>query len=84
MQTSKAVIVPSLSVFECDRAKEAFISALRRYASYPDMSRETVLACAIDLVWKAGRLYQQAEDATDNYADTARLYDSIARGGAGL
>lgn len=83
MQKSEVTVAwPTLA--ECDRAKEVFAYFLRLYASHPDMSRETVASCTIAKVWQAGRIYQQAQDATDTHADAALLYDSIVKGGAGL
>lgn len=84
MQTSKAVGTAWPTVTECSRAKEVFAHFLRRYANCPGMSREKIIACAIDQVWRAGCIYQQAKDTTENHADAVRLYESIVRGGAGL
>lgn len=84
MQTSKVPFVPTASVWECMRAKEVFAHFLRRYASCPNMRREQIIACALIKVWKTGRLYQQAEDAAGSPKESAHLYNSIVRGGAGL
>lgn len=84
MQTSKAVSVSSTTIGEIDRATDAFAYFLQLYAGYPGMKRETVLKCALAKVWSAARIYQKATDATGNYADAIRLYDSIVKGGAGL
>lgn len=83
-KAAQMVTVPHPSVAQVIRAEEAFAYAVSLHASYHDESRKVIICNALAAVWTAGRLYQKAEDATDNYTDAMRLYDSIASGGKGL
>lgn len=83
MRKAKTVAASVPTVWECDRAVEAFTDAVKRYMSCRNMSRDCILRCALAAVWMAGRAYQTAADRAETYADAVYLYNSMRKEGAG-
>lgn len=83
MRKGETIAAAVPTVWECDRAVEAFTDAVKRYMSFRNMSRDCILRCALAAVWMAGRAYQTAADRAETYADAVRLYNSMRKEGAG-
>lgn len=83
MRKGETVAVSVPTVWECDRAVEAFADTVKKYMSCRDMSRDCILRCALAAVWMAGRAYQTAANRAETYADAVCLYNSMRKEGTG-
>ncbi len=50
------------SVMEVEAAKKVFLERVAHYSQFDDMSRNTLMACALAEVWRQGRRYQRDRD----------------------
>ena len=58
------------SVWECAQAREVFFEAAQHYAPCNDMSKACIVKNALAEVWRAGRLYQMAEEQSRSTSET--------------
>ena len=51
------------SAMEVEAAKKVFLERVAHYSQCDDMSRNTLMVCALAEVWRQGRRYQRGQDA---------------------
>lgn len=62
------------SVWECMQAEKVFSEAVQHHASCNDMSKACIVKNALAEVWRAGRLYQMAEEQSRSKSETTRAF----------
>lgn len=67
------------SVWEVDRAADAFSDAICRYRHYNGLSRAAVIRNALAAVWMAGRTFQRAIDEAETWSDATNRYNTLSQ-----
>lgn len=64
----------SLSVWEHVQASRAFAEAVQKFAQDEEMSKDRIVKNALAEVWRAGRVYQAADEQSQTKTDAAREF----------